>query len=78
MQTAAAASSGRRAAATAVQAAFDDNLDLVVELGWAHVEKLCMGYMMDEAQSAPGGARAGIAALAQLYGATQIEKRVAR
>jgi hypothetical protein len=24
------------------------NLDLVVQLGWAHVEARCMGYMLDE------------------------------
>ena len=81
MQTAAAnvAAAGQKAAAAAAaQAAFDDNLDLVVELGWAHVEKLCLGYMLEEARTAPAGAAAGIAALAQLYGATRIEKRAAR
>eukprot|EP00878_Enallax_costatus_P012127 GHUV01012661.1.p1 GENE.GHUV01012661.1~~GHUV01012661.1.p1 ORF type:complete len:588 (+),score=146.06 GHUV01012661.1:142-1905(+) len=77
MQSAASGASGRNAAAAA-QAAFDDNLDLVVELGWAHVEKLCMGYMIDEARAAPAGAGAGIGALAQLFAATRIEKRAAR
>jgi hypothetical protein len=32
--------------AAAAQQAFDDNLDLVLELGWVHVERLCLGYML--------------------------------
>jgi acyl-CoA oxidase len=32
----------KAAAAAAAAGAFDDNLDLVVELGWAHTERWCM------------------------------------
>jgi hypothetical protein len=47
----AAATSGKRgkgAVTAAAAAAFEENLDLVVQLGWAHVEARCMGYMLDE------------------------------
>ncbi|WIA40748.1 hypothetical protein OEZ86_004431 [Tetradesmus obliquus] len=76
----ASASSGKggKGAAAAAAAAFEENLDLVVQLGWAHVEARCMGYMLDEARAAPGGAAAGVSVLAQLYGATRIEARLAR
>ncbi|KAF6252133.1 acyl-CoA dehydrogenase/oxidase [Scenedesmus sp. NREL 46B-D3] len=75
---AASGSGGKGAAAAAAAAAFDDNLDLVVQLGWAHIEARCMGYMLDEASSAPAGAAAGVRVLAQLYGATRVEARLAR
>eukprot|EP00882_Tetradesmus_deserticola_P012097 GHRQ01012816.1.p1 GENE.GHRQ01012816.1~~GHRQ01012816.1.p1 ORF type:complete len:645 (+),score=319.12 GHRQ01012816.1:546-2480(+) len=75
---AAASGGGKAAAAAAASAAFEENLDLVVQLGWAHVESRCMGYMLDEARSAPAGAAAGVRVLAQLYGATRIEARLAR
>eukprot|EP00879_Flechtneria_rotunda_P009942 GHRR01010397.1.p1 GENE.GHRR01010397.1~~GHRR01010397.1.p1 ORF type:complete len:600 (+),score=211.63 GHRR01010397.1:456-2255(+) len=83
MQSAAAAANGSsnaKAAAAAAQQAFDDNLDLVVELGWANIERLCMEYMIKEsnAAAATASAKAGLAALRQLYGATRIEKRQGR
>jgi acyl-CoA oxidase len=74
---AAAAAGGQAAAAAAAAAAFEDNLDYVVQLGWAHTEKWCMGVMLQEAQAAPPAARAGLAAMAQLFGATRVERHLA-
>lgn len=73
---AAAAAGGQAAAGAAAAAAFEDNLDYVVQLGWAHTEKWCMGVMLQEAQAAPPAARAGLAAMAQLFGATRVERHL--
>lgn len=78
MSAAAAAAGGAPAAgAAAAAAAFEDNLDYVVQLGWAHTEKWCMGVMLQEVQAAPAGAKAGLAAMAQLFGATRVERNLA-
>lgn len=74
---AAGAAGGPRGAAAAAAAAFEDNLDLVVQLGWAHTEKWCMGVLLQEAAAAPAGARPGLAAMAQLFGATRVERNLA-
>lgn len=73
----AAAAGGPRGAGAAAAAAFEDNLDLVVQLGWAHTEKWCMGVLLQEAAAAPARAKAGIAAMAQLFGATRVERNLA-
>lgn len=79
--TAAAASSGggadRQAAAAAATAAFEDNLDYVVQLGWAHTERWCLGVMLQEVAAAPAAAKPGLAAMAQLFGATRVERHLA-
>lgn len=36
----AAAAQGKKAAAAAANDAYEDNLDLVVALGWAHVDRI--------------------------------------
>jgi len=77
MSAAAAAAASKEAAAAAAAAAFEDNLDYVVELGWAHTEKWCLGVMLQEAQAAPAAAKAGLAAMAQLFGATRVERHLA-
>eukprot|EP00775_Hariotina_reticulata_P009656 gene9656-9816_t len=67
--------------AAAAQQAFDDNLDLVLELGWVHIERLCLGYMLQEAEAAgaggAAGAQAGLSAMTALFGATRIERHAA-
>lgn len=72
-----AAGGGPRGVAAAAAAAFEDNLDLVVQLGWAHTEKWCMGVLLQEAAAAPAGAKPGLAAMAQLFGATRVERNLA-
>lgn len=74
---AAGAGGGKAGAAAAAAAAFEDNLDYVVQLGWAHTEKWCMGVMLQEAQAAPTAAKAGLLAMAQLFGATRVERNLA-
>jgi acyl-CoA oxidase len=75
---AAAAAGGAAGAAAAATAAFEDNLDYVVQLGWAHTEKWCMGVMLQEAQAAPAAAaKAGLRAMALLFGATRVERSLA-
>jgi len=61
--------------AAAAGQAFDDNLDLVVELGWAHVERLCLQIFLSEVGRAPSGLQGALATVAWLYGATRVEKR---
>jgi acyl-CoA oxidase len=56
-------------------AAFEANLDVVVELGWVHVEARCMRYLLEAAAAAPRGAAEGLAAAAALYGASRLERR---
>jgi acyl-CoA oxidase len=68
------ASSSKEGAAAAGQA-FDDNLDLVVELGWAHVERLCLQIFLSEVGRAPTSLQVPLASVAWLYGATRVEKR---
>jgi acyl-CoA oxidase len=68
------------AAGGAKEAAFEANLDRVVELGWAYTERLCLQNMLAEAARA-GRADAAIGAalraLSTLYGASRAERGVA-
>ena len=61
----------------AKEAAFDDNLDRVVALGWAYTERMCLQNMAGEAKRAGGGDPASgraLGALAALYGASCAER----
>lgn len=78
---AAAAAGGAKGAR---EAAFDDNLDRVVQLGWAYTERMCLQNMLVEAgraaaKSGGDGAAAAPAlrALAALFGASRAERAAA-
>lgn len=60
------------------EAAFEDNLDLVVELGWAYTERMCLQNMLSEARRADDGSAKALRALAALYGASRAERAAAR
>jgi acyl-CoA oxidase len=68
------------AAGGAKEAAFESQLDRVVELGWAYTERMCLQNMLGEAaraartDAAIGGA---LRTLATLYGASRAERGAA-
>jgi hypothetical protein len=80
--TAAAQQTAHAAAAAAVASqqpqAFDDNLDRALELAWVHLDRLCLGSMMQEVDAeGTGDARPGLAAMAALFGLTRTERYLA-
>lgn len=72
-----AAGPDQKSVAAATAQAFDDNLDKVVALGWAHVERLCLDNFINEVSKASAQLRPALAALAALYGATRVEREAA-
>jgi acyl-CoA oxidase len=63
------------------EAAFEQNLDLVVDLGWAYTDRMCLQNMISEANKASkADAKSGAAlrALAALYGASRAERGAAQ
>lgn len=75
---AAAAPRGPKAAAAAAAAAFEDNLDRVLAIGWANVERFCLANLVDKAAAAPSpDVAAALAVMALLYGLTRVEKDAA-
>jgi acyl-CoA oxidase len=68
------AGGGKGAAAAASAAAFDDNGDLVQQLGWAHVDALSFDDFVAELANAPASSAAALEALATLYGLTRVER----
>ncbi|KAK9816668.1 hypothetical protein WJX72_003499 [[Myrmecia] bisecta] len=73
----AASSQGKQAAAAAANAAFEDNLDTVVALGWANVDRTAFQIFTEEVAAAPSATRPTLGALALLYGLTRIERNLA-
>jgi hypothetical protein len=49
----AAASAGKKAAAAAALAAYEDNLDLALQLGWAHVDRITFEARMPPTPLSP-------------------------
>ena len=69
--------SGKKAAAAAVTAAYEDNLDTAVALGWSYVERIALEGFVEELSSAPAAAAGALRQLAVLYGLTRIERGMA-
>ena len=63
--------------ATAATEAFEADLDDVVALGWAHIEKHAYQTFLAEAQEAPAALKGPLQLLAQLYGLTRLERSMA-
>lgn len=53
---------------------FDANLDRVVTLGWAYVDAVSYGILLEEAEQAPARLRPALEKLCLLYGLSRIEK----
>ncbi|KAI8467025.1 MAG: acyl-CoA dehydrogenase/oxidase C-terminal [Monoraphidium minutum] len=75
-----AAALGAAGGGKAREAAFEDNLDRVVDLGWAYTERMCLQNMISEAgraarTDAPTGR--ALRALAALFGASRAERAAA-
>ena len=62
---------------TASTEAFEADLDLVIALGWAHIEAHAYRMFLQEAQAAPDALKAPLQLLASLYGLTRIERNIA-
>ena len=62
---------------TAATEAFEADLDLVVALGWAHIERHAYRTLLQEAQAAPDALKAPLQLLAILYGLTRLERSLA-
>ncbi|KAK9909468.1 hypothetical protein WJX75_002711 [Coccomyxa subellipsoidea] len=74
----AAAPQGKKAAAAAATEAYEDNLDLVLQLGWAHVDRITFeGFVEEVKMRAPADARPALGLLATLYGLTRVERALA-
>lgn len=74
MAAAAKSAGSKAAAAKASAAAFEDNGDLVQQLGWAHVDALSLDDFVDELSSAPASSASALEALATLYGLVRVER----
>ncbi|MEW5319808.1 MAG: hypothetical protein WDW38_010934 [Sanguina aurantia] len=74
---AAAAGGGKPAAAAAAQAAFDDQLDVVLELGWAHTERFCLDNFVKVVARAEASLQPILSQQALLYGLTRVERSLA-
>ena len=64
-------------AATAATEAFESDLDEVVSLGWAHIERLAFQTFLTEAQEAPTALKGPLQLMALLYGLTRLERSMA-
>ncbi len=62
---------------TAANEAFEADLDQVVALGWAHIERHAYKTLLEEAQAAPESLKAPLQLLASLYGLTRLERSLA-
>lgn len=60
MAAAASGTSSEAGAARAAAAAFEDNGDLVQQLGWAHVDALSLDDFLDELSSAPASSASAL------------------
>lgn len=60
MAAAANSASSKAAAAKAAAAAFEDNGDLVQQLGWSHVDTLSLDDFVDELSSAPASSASAL------------------
>ncbi|KAK9843434.1 hypothetical protein WJX81_002331 [Elliptochloris bilobata] len=70
----AAAPRGKAAAAAAGGDAFEANLDRVLALGWAHVDRIAFEGFVEELAAAPAAAGPALTALARLYGLVRLER----
>lgn len=61
-------------AAAAAAAAYEDNIDLAVQLGWAYVDRLTFSVFSEEIATAPAAAVPALRQLASLYGLTRVER----
>ncbi|CAK0741867.1 hypothetical protein CVIRNUC_001356 [Coccomyxa viridis] len=73
----AAASQGKKAAAAAATDAYEDNLDLAVDLGWAFLNRESYEGFVDEVRKSPEDAKPALTLLAALYGLTRVERNLA-
>ena len=62
---------------TAATEAIEADLDLVIALGWAHIEGHAYRTLLQEAQAAPDALKAPLQLLASLYGLTRLERSLA-
>ena len=60
MAAAASGASSKAGAARAAASAFEDNGDLVQQLGWAHVDALSLDDFVDELSSAPASSASAL------------------
>lgn len=63
MAAASESAGSKAAAAAAAAAAFEDNGDLVQQLGWAHVDALSLDDFVDELSSAPASSASALEVL---------------
>ncbi|KAG2451240.1 hypothetical protein HYH02_003847 [Chlamydomonas schloesseri] len=77
MAAAATRADGAAAKAAASAAAFDRNLDLVVQVGWASMEKFCYANFLKEVERAPPSLQPALAALARLYAVSRLQRAAA-
>lgn len=68
---------GKAAVAAAANAAFEADLDLVVALGWTHVDLVSFQGFLEDVERAPPAARAVLRQLATLYGLSRVEHGLA-
>ena len=64
-------------AMTAANEAFEADLDLVVALGWAHIESHAYKTLWAEAQAAVPSLKPALLLLTSLYGLTRLERSIA-
>ncbi|GFH26216.1 acyl-coenzyme A oxidase [Haematococcus lacustris] len=70
--------SSRAAAEKAAAAAFDNNLDVTVQLGWAWTERFCLdNFVKAASQAQPADLQPVLSLLASLYGMTRVERDAA-
>ena len=62
---------------TAANEAFEADLDLVVALGWAHIESHAYKTLLGEAEAASQALQAPLQLLASLYGLSRLERSMA-
>eukprot|EP00798_Chlamydomonas_sp_ICE-L_P021822 gene21822-28848_t len=74
---AAAQASGDKSPQKAANEAFEANLDRVVAIGWAFVERHCLENFVQEIERADLSLRPALRLLAQVYGMTRVEKNEA-
>ncbi|EFJ48478.1 hypothetical protein VOLCADRAFT_104659 [Volvox carteri f. nagariensis] len=74
MAAAATRADGPAAKAAASAAAFDRQLDVVVSIGWAWVERFCHANFLQEVNRAPESLRTALDLLAQLYALSRIQR----
>eukprot|EP00195_Chlamydomonas_chlamydogama_P017223 CAMPEP_0202900654 /NCGR_PEP_ID=MMETSP1392-20130828/11964_1 /ASSEMBLY_ACC=CAM_ASM_000868 /TAXON_ID=225041 /ORGANISM="Chlamydomonas chlamydogama, Strain SAG 11-48b" /LENGTH=634 /DNA_ID=CAMNT_0049587091 /DNA_START=142 /DNA_END=2046 /DNA_ORIENTATION=+ len=77
MAAAAARAGSKVEAEKAAGAVFDSNLDLVVKLGWANVERFCLENFLQTIPQVDASLRPALQHLALLYGMTRVERDTA-